>query len=463
MIAARFAEQARLDGSRLALRTGQRDWTYAELQNAANTFQAELSEEDAGKSLGIIGSDFARRLVGLLAADLFKLTPCIFPADMGRVEIHTWSERLGLEKLFDASTPLANSLSDLPIPTTAELPAKSQSPSLWLFTSGTTGPPKPVEHTWKNLTVQVHTGQRHQNRSWFLAYDPHSFAGLQVVLQALLTGGTLSDVSQATPEEAARRLVEEKIEFASGTPTFWRMLLGAANATTWHQAAIGQITLGGEAVSEGTLAALKAAFPQARISHIYATSELGVCFSVSDGHAGFPASYLQTPPAGCQLRISEEGELEVLTVRRATAFDSQAKPADASAANKNDWQATGDLVELREDRVYFVGRKSGVIHVGGGKVVPEEVEAVIRNVPGVAEVCVSGQPSSVLGAIVRADVVAAPETESAAVRTAILAACQAQLPRHKVPAMIEFHTTLPRTATGKLARCVSSTESQGPN
>jgi acyl-CoA synthetase (AMP-forming)/AMP-acid ligase II len=459
MIAARFEEQVRIDGSRLALRTGQRDWSYAQLLEHATRFEEQLSNL-SGQQIGIVGQDLSARILGLLAAELNGITACLFPTGMNSSSMTEWAERLGLVDLFDPSEPLSES-STFFVSWRKQLRGEDSLPALWLFTSGTTGPPQPVRHTWQALTSTVHTGPSFQNRRWLLAYDPASFAGVQVMLQALLTGGTLSDVSQATLEETARRIVAEQVEFASGTPTFWRMLLGAIDPAVWKQAAIEQITLGGEAVSEGTLTALKAAFPQARISHIYATSELGVCFSVSDGHAGFPASYLENPPGGCQLRISDEGELEVLSPRCGRTLEDDDDSASNHAASA--WQATGDLVELRVDRVYFVGRKSGAIVVGGGKVVPEEVESVIRDVPGVVEVRISGQPSSVLGAIVQADVVASPGTEPNTVRAAILAACQAQLPRHKVPAMIEFHNTLPRTPSGKLARSAEAAENVRPN
>lgn len=458
MIAGRFEEQARIGGARLALRTSERDWSYAQLLEHAGQFEQQLNKF-AGQQIGIVGQDLPARIIGLLVADLNGITPCLFPAGINPSSMNDWAVRMGLVALLNPSARLADSSAVVSTERRASGTAVS-APSLWLFTSGTTGPPQPVLHSWQALTSTVHTSSNFKNRRWLLAYDSASFAGLQVLLQALFTGGTISDVSQCTPEESGQRIISEQIEFASGTPTFWRMVLGAVDPQQWQLANLKQITLGGEAASEGTLTALKAAFPHARISHIYATSELGVCFSVSDGHAGFPASYLQTPPAGCQLRITGDGELEVLSSHcgRTLEDDEVCVSGDATPT----WRATGDLVELRDDRIYFTGRKSGAILVGGGKVVPEEIESVIREVPGVAEVRISGQPSSVLGAIVKADVVASPDTDSSTIRTAILAACQAQLPRHKVPAMIEFHNTLPRTPSGKLARSAEATKNLRP-
>ncbi len=67
---------------------------------------------------------------------------------------------------------------------------------------------------------------------------------------------------------------------------------------------------------------------------------------------------------------------------------------------------TGDMVELRGDRYYFVGRRDGIINVGGLKVHPEEVEAVINRHPGVRMSLVKARKSPITGAVVVADVVA---------------------------------------------------------
>ena len=96
---------------------------------------------------------------------------------------------------------------------------------LVLFTSGTSGRPKPAVHTWRSLAAAVRQEDRFADRCWMLTYEPSKFAALQVILQALLTGGRLAVPEELTPQAAACCLVEQQVEFASGTPTFWRMLL----------------------------------------------------------------------------------------------------------------------------------------------------------------------------------------------------------------------------------------------
>jgi acyl-coenzyme A synthetase/AMP-(fatty) acid ligase len=120
---------------------------------------------------------------------------------------------------------------------------------------------------------------------------------------------------------------------------------------------------------------------------------------------------------------------------------------------------TGDLLELRGERYYFVGRRGGIINVGGLKVHPEEVEAVINRHPDVRMSLVRSRKNPITGAIVVADVVLRAETDSvgAAERAAelkreIMQACRAALSEHKVPASIRFVASLDVGTTGKLAR-----------
>jgi acyl-coenzyme A synthetase/AMP-(fatty) acid ligase len=115
---------------------------------------------------------------------------------------------------------------------------------------------------------------------------------------------------------------------------------------------------------------------------------------------------------------------------------------------------TGDVLKFREDRYHFVGRGDGMINVGGMKVYPEEVEAVINGHPEVEMSLVHTKKNPITGALVVADVVlkSAPETSCSEVRIDILRHCREALPSHKVPATINFVPALAVADTGKLIR-----------
>ena len=115
------------------------------------------------------------------------------------------------------------------------------------------------------------------------------------------------------------------------------------------------------------------------------------------------------------------------------------------------------MLELRDNRYHFVGRRDGIINVGGLKVHPEEVEAVINRHPDVQMSLVRTRKNPITGALVVADVVlkAAPESannEVCKLQRDILLLCRKSLPSHKVPATINFVPALAVAETGKLVR-----------
>jgi acyl-coenzyme A synthetase/AMP-(fatty) acid ligase len=177
-----------------------------------------------------------------------------------------------------------------------------------------------------------------------------------------------------------------------------------------------------------------------------------VAFDVTDGLAGFPASLIGKR-ADVEMKV-EDGSLRIRSTRIADRYlGPQAEPL----RGPDGFVDTGDMLELRGDRYYFVGRRDGVINIGGLKVHPEEVEAVINRHPQVRMSLVRTRKNPITGAIVVADVVlrAAPESANNDLRELqhdILLLCRKALPSHKVPAAIEFVPSLAVAETGKVTR-----------
>jgi len=145
-----------------------------------------------------------------------------------------------------------------------------------------------------------------------------------------------------------------------------------------------------------------------------------------------------------------DGSLHVRSNRRALRFLGSGAPP---LADKDGFVDTGDLVERRGDRVYFVGRRGGVINVGGAKVHPEEVEAALNAHADVRASRVFARKSPITGAIVFAEVVLRDgRAADAQSEREILAACNARLNPHMVPAGLRFVSDLPMTDGGKLLR-----------
>jgi len=328
--------------------------------------------------------------------------------------------------------------------------------SVTIMTSGTEGVPKAAAHTWESLSRPVRQSGAGGEQRWLLSYRVQLYAGLQVTLQALLNHGSLIiPTPGCSPEEVVDLMLKGNVNYASATPSYWRRLLLFADRAQLAQVPIRQITLGGEASDQQLLDSLGETFPESRIAHIYATTELGRCFSVTDGSAGFPASYLETPTTdGVELRI-EDGQLFVRSANAMRGYQSPSnltKSTEEAASPATDWFATGDLVQVTDNRVHFAGRASEMINVGGNKVRPLVVEKIIRGVAGVADVRVFARSSSIAGQLVACQLVPASGQDPDTIKQAVAAACADQLPAYQRPRFIELVSQINLTAAGKTTR-----------
>ncbi len=236
--------------------------------------------------------------------------------------------------------------------------------------------------------------------------------------------------------------------FLSGTPTHWRRALLCPLA---GKIAPPDVRLSGEVADQAILDKLRATYPDARICHAFASTEAGVAFEVGDGFSGFPADWVGATRNGVELRV-EEGTLRIRSPRTASRYLGEAAGPLMDADGFVD---TKDIVELRDGRYHFAGRRDGVINVGGLKVHPEEVEAVVNRHPRRRDVAGAGeaQPdhrrrSSWWTWCCRPGA----ERPKGALEAEILDACRESLAAHKVPAAVRVVPSLAVNAAGKLIR-----------
>jgi acyl-coenzyme A synthetase/AMP-(fatty) acid ligase len=319
-----------------------------------------------------------------------------------------------------------------------------------LTTSGTTGRPKVAAHSIEVLASRVTKEKlRTDTARWLLTFHPASYAGLQVILTILFTRAELIAFVRPNVSDLLKAAQTEQPTHVSATPTFWRSLLIASSHLD-AKMEFRQITIGGEAVDQSTLDQLSRTFSTARITHIYASTEAGALFSVSDKRAGFPAAWMDIGVEGVKLRI-REGILEILSPRAMKGY-----VGELSSKNQADdgWLISGDLVEIVGDRVLFRGRIDNIINVGGAKVMPEEVEAVLLQHEAVREAMVFGQRNPLVGAIVCADIVLSPGFDGEEVRTSIYSHASQRLEAHKLPRVLRFVTAIGTNAAGKKVRLI---------
>jgi acyl-coenzyme A synthetase/AMP-(fatty) acid ligase len=319
-----------------------------------------------------------------------------------------------------------------------------------LLTSGTSSTPKMVVHTFESLAGAIGSElTAGDDVVWGTFYDIRRYGGLQILLRAVLGRGSfvLSDGGESVSDYLVRLGVNGATH-VSGTPSHWRRALMSPNARAITPR---YIRLSGELADQGILNAL-ASFYSASVSHAFASTEAGVGFEVNDGLEGFPAAVVGAP-GDVQVKVDDAGSLRIRSARNAASYLGE---QDCRLIDDDGFVDTGDMVERRGDRYYFLGRRNGMINVGGLKVYPEEVEAAINRHPSVRMSRVRPKRSAITGSLIAADVVLKAEPPAGGdpedFRREILQICRASLAPHKIPATIQFVPALKIAAAGKLAR-----------
>jgi acyl-coenzyme A synthetase/AMP-(fatty) acid ligase len=306
-----------------------------------------------------------------------------------------------------------------------------------VLTSGTTGLLKLIPHTDKTLNTFDRVRELHPNR-WFLPYQIGSYAWYQMAMLGLfvagqdLIPGDFSDLAGSF----ASALQSHQITAISSTPTFWRHALMMTEENLLATAPLQSISLGGEIVDQAILDRLASLYPAAAIRHIYASSEAGAAIIVSDGCAGFPKSLLQQEDGAVAIKV-DDGRLFI-----------RSRYGNSGAGGS--WIDTGDLVEIRNDRVQFCGRAdNSMINVGGQKAFPADIEAHLLTHPEVVWVKVSARRAPLVGFLPVAAVVLREPHDPIAAETILRRHCESRLAEFAVPRIWSFLETVPMQASLK--------------
>ena len=310
---------------------------------------------------------------------------------------------------------------------------ESQS-EITIFTSGTTGQPKKVVHHVSTLTRAVRLGEKYHGQIWGFAYNPTHMAGLQVFFQAFENENTFVNVFNMSRAEVYELIEKYQITHISATPTFYRLLLPYEKP---YESVV-RVTLGGEKSDQHLYDSINKIFPNARINNVYASTEAGSLFAAKGDAFLIPENIRD------KFLIDENSEL---LIHKSLLGSSDSFKFDG------DYYHSGDLIEWvnQEEGLFkFKSRKNELINVGGYKVNPGEVEAVINSIPGVCQSLVFGKPNSILGNVLVAEVQLEDNVELTELE--IRQAIKDQLQDFKIPRKIKFVDEFSLTRTGKLKR-----------
>lgn len=343
------------------------------------------------------------------------------------------------------------------------LETSPDAPSDVLFTSGTTGKSKGVVTTHRQTVATFRTwvevvGLRAGDR--YLVVNPffHAFGYKAGWLACLIAGATALPMAVFDADAVLSRCARERISVLPGAPALYQSLL-ARDRTGLDLSALRLAVTGAAAIPVSLIHRMRDELGFATVLTAYGLTEsTGVTTMCRQGDAPeVVATTSGRAIPGCRVRVvradgteaepGEAGEIQVAGTNVMQGYLND--PAATAEAIVEGWLRTGDLGVLdAEGNLRITDRIKDLFIVGGFNAYPAEIEHMLLEHPGVAEVAVIGVPDARLGEVGMAFVVprGAPDAEG------LMRWARERMANFKVPRSVRFVEALPRTPSGKVTK-----------
>jgi acyl-CoA synthetase (AMP-forming)/AMP-acid ligase II len=338
-------------------------------------------------------------------------------------------------------------------------------PALLLYTSGTTGEPKGVMLTHRNLTANAESiieylGLSDSDKVMVVLPFHYSY-GNSLLTTHLMVGGTLVLENRFVfPNLVLDKIREEQVTGFAGVPSTFAILLNRSNLRKSAFPSLRYVTQAGGAMSPKLARELQEALPGTDVFIMYGQTEAVARLTYLDPSELIrKAGSIGKAIPGVRITLRKEdgafaspGEVGEIVAEGENVMAGYWNNPDATKTVLKDGRLhTGDLARADgEEFLYIVGRRSEMIKTGGHRVSPKEIEEVISGVPGVHEVAVVGVPDEMLGQAIRAFVVREPG--GTVTMKDVLKHCSRNLEPFLVPHEVVFRDDLPKSPSGKVDR-----------
>lgn len=475
MLTRMLAAAVERDPAKAAVVKGSRRVSYAALAELVGRAAAGLRRLGVGEgdAVGVLlpnGPEFVACLFACawVRAVMLPLHPTQ-PAEGVRHAVADANARVLIADPSAAAAPRVVSFDSLPGDDIEPPPAdESDGPVLFLFTTGSTATRKRLRCTQRNLYFEavnfVETvGLTAADNILCTIPLSHSYGIGNCLLDAVCAGSTLvMPESDAVPFPAVMpRLFElvreEEVRFYPGVPYQFEMLAAVPESPHAELSGLRLCVSSGDVLPRRTFDRFLARYGQP-IRSLYGSTEAGSVAMNTDpdprvryGSLGPPLKNVGVTirdADGRDLPTDTDGQIWVNSpVLPPTGYDGH--PAATAAAFRDGWYCTGDLGRLdARGHLHMSGRKQTFVEVSGYKVDLSEVEGVLLDHPSVREAAAVGVPLPELGTLVKAVVVA----DGPCGEAELLAHCRRRLAPAKLPRLVEFRDSLPRSPVGKVLK-----------
>lgn len=301
---------------------------------------------------------------------------------------------------------------------------------LVLFSSGTSGEPKGMLHNLDALLGRYKNLSARKDRSLLLLLIDH-IGGLDSAFRCLFSGSTLVIPEARSPEAAGRAIASHQVNVLPASPTFLNLMLLSGTAQEHDLSTVEIIAYGAEAMPQKVLTRLGKAFPKAQLQQKFGTSETGAIRIKSVDNESL---FFRIEDPDTKWKIVEE-ELWLKTPSRVLGYLNAAD----DGLEADGWYRTGDLVETDEhNNLKIIGRASALINVGGQKVHPAEVEAILNDIEGIEALHIYGKEAPITGSTVACEIVVSGDEELRTWKRRIRNHCRGKLAPWKIPSSVKI-------------------------
>lgn len=376
---------------------------------------------------------------------------------------------------YDGPGGLRSTMVDASLPSDApESAARFDSPCMILYTSGTTGAPKGAILSnrmlfWNSVNTGLRLNLVQQDVTITSAPFFHTGGWNVLTLPFLHRGAKVILMRKFDADRVLELIAREGVSILFGVPTMMQMLRQSGRFDDTDLSSVRYAIVGGEPMPLPLIREWHA--KGVPIRQGYGLTEFGPnVFSLNEedaerkiGSVGFPNFYIDIRVVDNEAKDVPDGEPGELILRGPVMMDGYWNNPEATAETIRDgWLHTGDIViRDREGYVRIVDRKKDMYISGAENVYPAEIEHFLRTHPSIQEVAVFGVPDARWGEVGMACIV--PKPQHALTAEEVLAYCDGQLARYKIPKHVRFLDALPKSDSGKiLKRALKQSQTNQP-